>query len=73
MVPDAVIGLFVHTPFPSSEVYRCLPSMLLILFIYGYGVDDHLFRAQRDFGWHAWCKPHLLPGERSRSYIIYAA
>ncbi|KAJ6470395.1 trehalose-phosphatase-domain-containing protein [Mycena sanguinolenta] len=24
-VPDAVIGLFVHTPFPSSEVFRCLP------------------------------------------------
>ncbi|KAH7909154.1 trehalose 6-phosphate phosphatase [Hygrophoropsis aurantiaca] len=22
---DAVIGLFVHTPFPSSEVFRCLP------------------------------------------------
>ena len=24
--PDASIGLFVHTPFPSSEVFRCLPS-----------------------------------------------
>ncbi|KAF8878174.1 hypothetical protein CPB84DRAFT_1817530 [Gymnopilus junonius] len=24
-IPDAVIGLFVHTPFPSSEVFRCLP------------------------------------------------
>jgi trehalose 6-phosphate synthase/phosphatase len=23
---DAYIGLFVHTPFPSSEVFRCLPS-----------------------------------------------
>ena len=23
---DAVVGLFVHTPFPSSEVFRCLPS-----------------------------------------------
>ena len=23
---DAYIGLFVHTPFPSSEVFRCLPK-----------------------------------------------
>lgn len=27
LVPEAYIGLFVHTPFPSSEVYRCLPRM----------------------------------------------
>lgn len=26
LVPDAHIGLFVHAPFPSSEVFRCLPS-----------------------------------------------
>ncbi|KAF8343102.1 trehalose-6-phosphate phosphatase [Cantharellus anzutake] len=26
LVPDAYIGLFVHTPFPSSEVFRCLPK-----------------------------------------------
>lgn len=25
-IPEAVLGLFVHTPFPSSEVFRCLPS-----------------------------------------------
>ena len=24
-VREAVVGLFVHTPFPSSEVFRCLP------------------------------------------------
>ncbi|KAJ6470386.1 hypothetical protein C8R45DRAFT_937298 [Mycena sanguinolenta] len=30
-VPDAVIGLFVHTPFPSSEVFRCLPRRKEIL------------------------------------------
>lgn len=28
LIPEAVLGLFVHTPFPSSEVFRCLPSML---------------------------------------------
>lgn len=26
MVPNAHIGLFVHAPFPSSEVFRCLPK-----------------------------------------------
>jgi trehalose 6-phosphate synthase/phosphatase len=25
-IPDAKIGLFVHAPFPSSEIFRCLPS-----------------------------------------------
>ena len=25
LVPDAHLGLFIHTPFPSSEVFRCLP------------------------------------------------
>lgn len=23
-LPDAAVGLFVHTPFPSSEVFRCV-------------------------------------------------
>ncbi|PPQ70030.1 hypothetical protein CVT24_003797 [Panaeolus cyanescens] len=31
VIPDAVIGLFVHTPFPSSEVFRCLPRRNEIL------------------------------------------
>lgn len=26
LVPDAHIGLFVHAPFPSSEIFRCLPQ-----------------------------------------------
>ncbi|KAE8225727.1 hypothetical protein CF319_g1578 [Tilletia indica] len=26
LIPDAAIGLFVHAPFPSSEVFRCLPK-----------------------------------------------
>jgi trehalose 6-phosphate synthase/phosphatase len=30
-IPDAVLGLFVHTPFPSSEVFRCLPRRKEIL------------------------------------------
>lgn len=28
LIPEAVLGLFVHTPFPSSEVFRCLPRTL---------------------------------------------
>ncbi|KAI0063941.1 trehalose 6-phosphate phosphatase [Artomyces pyxidatus] len=31
MVPDACVGLFVHTPWPSSEVFRCLPRRKEIL------------------------------------------
>ncbi|SPO26435.1 related to trehalose-6-phosphate phosphatase [Ustilago trichophora] len=31
LVPDAVIGLFMHAPFPSSEVFRCLPKRKEIL------------------------------------------
>lgn len=27
LIPDAHIGLFLHTPFPSSEIFRCLPRM----------------------------------------------
>jgi trehalose 6-phosphate synthase/phosphatase len=30
-IPDAALGLFVHTPFPSSEVFRCLPRECLCL------------------------------------------
>lgn len=26
LVPNAHIGLFVHAPFPSSEIFRCLPK-----------------------------------------------
>lgn len=31
LIPEAVVGLFVHTPFPSSEVFRCLPRRKEIL------------------------------------------
>lgn len=31
VIPDAILGLFVHTPFPSSEVFRCLPRRKEIL------------------------------------------
>ncbi|CAK5262104.1 unnamed protein product [Mycena citricolor] len=31
LIPEAVLGLFIHTPFPSSEVFRCLPRRREIL------------------------------------------
>ena len=31
LLPEAAVGLFVHTPFPSSEVFRCLPRRKEIL------------------------------------------
>ncbi|KAF8499502.1 glycosyltransferase family 20 protein [Gautieria morchelliformis] len=31
LVPDAYLGLFTHTPFPSSEIFRCLPKRKEIL------------------------------------------
>ncbi|KAH9172707.1 glycosyltransferase family 20 protein [Lactarius sanguifluus] len=31
MLPDVCVGLFVHTPWPSSEVFRCLPRRKEIL------------------------------------------
>ncbi|TFK97226.1 glycosyltransferase family 20 protein [Pterulicium gracile] len=30
-LPEAAMGLFLHTPFPSSEVFRCLPRRKEIL------------------------------------------
>lgn len=25
-IPEIMIGMFMHTPWPSSEIFRCLPS-----------------------------------------------
>ena len=30
-LPDATIGFFLHTPFPSSEIFRCLPRNNLLM------------------------------------------
>ncbi|KAI8799255.1 glycosyltransferase family 20-domain-containing protein [Cladochytrium replicatum] len=31
LIPKASIGFFLHTPFPSSEIFRCLPRRVEIL------------------------------------------
>ena len=30
-IPDATVGFFLHTPFPSSEIFRCLPKRKEVL------------------------------------------
>ncbi|KAF9348931.1 threalose-6-phosphate phosphatase [Mortierella sp. AD094] len=30
-LPGAAIGVFIHTPFPSSEIFRCLPKRVEVL------------------------------------------
>ncbi|KAF9168867.1 threalose-6-phosphate phosphatase [Mortierella sp. AD011] len=30
-LPGAAIGVFIHTPFPSSEIFRCLPMRVEVL------------------------------------------
>ncbi|RXW23930.1 hypothetical protein EST38_g1929 [Candolleomyces aberdarensis] len=30
-IPEAVLGLFMHTPFPTSELFRCLPRRKEVL------------------------------------------
>jgi trehalose-6-phosphate synthase len=43
-LPHAFIGFFVHTPFPSSEIFRCLPSNFIML----------TFREKRNTCRNAW-------------------
>lgn len=31
LIPEANIALFIHAPFPSSEIFRCLPKRKEIL------------------------------------------
>jgi trehalose 6-phosphate synthase/phosphatase len=31
LLPDAPVGIFIHTPFPSSEIFRCLPRKQKVL------------------------------------------
>ena len=60
MLPEVCLGLFVHTPWPSSEVFRCLPRM------YATSSDDtglifSCIRAEGNTGWHARCQYCMLP------------
>jgi hypothetical protein len=50
--PEASIGLFVHTPFPSSEVFRCLPSMCSI-FEFHASLFSQFRREERSPRWNA--------------------
>jgi trehalose-6-phosphate synthase len=39
-LPDATIGFFLHIAFPSSEIFRCLPSGSLRPVMVSVGVSD---------------------------------
>jgi hypothetical protein len=57
-LPKARIGLFVHSPFPSSELFRCLPSKCPFFFL-SFFTYMIIIRTSRDlkrdvgceFGW----------------------
>lgn len=49
LVPDAYIGLFTHTPFPSSEIFRCLPSMCRYIIAILYVLTIYTQNARRSW------------------------
>lgn len=70
-LPKARIGLFVHSPFPSSELFRCLPSKLSFFFLFLYFFFFNLcpfIRTSRDlegnvgskFGWISGITPNFF-------------
>ncbi len=36
LIPDAIIGFFLHIPFPSSEIFRCLHGTLRLFSLIRY-------------------------------------
>ncbi|KAH6579313.1 hypothetical protein BASA61_010338 [Batrachochytrium salamandrivorans] len=48
LIPTASIAFFLHIPFPSSEIFRCLPARKQILEgLLGAGIDLSSFNAKR--------------------------
>lgn len=71
MLPDAALGLFLHTPFPSSEVFRCLPSTSPHVLLLLTGTNKELFnRKERDPRWYARCRLDLFPGKPTLSHRV---
>lgn len=67
-LPKARIGLFVHSPFPSSEIFRCLPSKCYKNSIYWLYSNTYTFffkkniRASRDIKRNVGSKLSWFPG-----------
>jgi hypothetical protein len=61
LVPDVYVGLFVHTPWPSSEVFRCLPRTYEIRSVVTFGSSFLRLRSKGNLGWHAGRKPCMFP------------
>jgi hypothetical protein len=61
LVPDVYVGLFVHTPWPSSEVFRCLPRMFANRSMINLCSNFSRHRSKGNLGWHAGRKPCMFP------------
>src|SRR6266702_1788822 len=64
MLPEVCVGLFVHTPWPSSEVFRCLPRMYtknLYKFRRSHAYIFSFIRAEGNTRWHARRQYCMLP------------
>jgi hypothetical protein len=61
LVPDIYVGLFVHTPWPSSEVFRCLPRMYADRSVVNLCSKFSPNRSKGNLGWHAGRKPCMFP------------
>ena len=60
MLPEVCVGLFVHTPWPSSEVFRCLPRKYTITFDRTRLIFSCI-RSKGNTRWHARCQYCMLP------------
>lgn len=61
LVPDIYVGLFVHTPWPSSEVFRCLPRMYANRCMLDLCSNFSCHRPKGNTGWNAGRKPCVFP------------
>ena len=61
LVPDVYVGLFVHTPWPSSEVFRCLPRMCANRSMANSYSHFLFYRSKGNFGWYAERQPCMFP------------
>lgn len=74
--PEARIGLFIHSPFPTSEIFRCLPSKVHLSLekkpnqIHSkLTICILLFRKARNFNWHDWSKPCRISGTKKTTFF----
>lgn len=57
LAEDISIGFYLTSPFPSSEVYRCLPRTP---HNHPFFPPSFIFRSKRSIARHAWCKSYRI-------------